>query len=180
MPKHLKKISEEIIRENPWWKYKHDVYKKPDGTVGDYYYGETLGMVMIVPILEDGRIVLAVQYRYLEQKQSIEFPAGGIKKGQDAREAAKQELYEETGCIADEFVKMGSLQPANGFIRDETHIFLAHITECGVQHLDDTEEIELIYRRPEEIEKMIRNNDIWCGQTMATWALVHHYFLHKN
>jgi len=178
MPKHLKKLSEEILHENGWWRYKHDRYEKPNGKEGDYYYGETHGVVMIVPVLEDGRIVLTLQHRYLIDKQSIEFPAGGIKPGVTAPEAASQELLEETGCVAREMIKMGTFEPSNGFVKDECHVFLAYIASQGQQHLDDTEEIELLYRRPEEIDEMIKKNEIWDGQTMATWALTYYHFLH--
>lgn len=180
MPKHLKKISEEIIHENPWWQYKHDKYEMPNGQAGEYYYGETSGMVIVVPILDDERIILTLQYRYLEQRESIEFPGGGIGSEADVLESARQELLEETGCIADEFIKVGTFQSSSGLLRDKSHVFLAYIQECGVQQTDDSEEIEIMYRRPEEIDEMIRRNDIWDGQTMAAWALVHHNFLHKD
>ena len=178
MPKHLKKLSEEVLHENPWWKYKHDTYEQPNGKPGDYFYGETNGVVMIVPVLEDGRLVLTLQHRYLSDKQSIEFPAGGIKDGMTPAEAAKLELLEETGCVPKEMIKMGEFEPANGFVKDTCHVYLAHVATQGEQHLDDSEEIELMYRRPEEIDGMIRKNEIWDGESMASWSLVHHYFLH--
>lgn len=178
--KHLKKISEEIIHENPWWKYKHDKYEMPNGKEGDYYYGETNGNAMIIPVLDDGRIILILQHRYLEEKQSIEFPCGGIKDDINILDGAKMELAEETGCIAREFSKVGEFQPANGLFKDKTHVYIAQIDQCGKQQLDDSEEIEVMYRRPDEIDHMIRKNEIWDGQTLATWALAHHYFLHKN
>jgi ADP-ribose pyrophosphatase len=180
MPKRLKKISEKLLHKNPWWEYKHDTYEKPNGEVGDYYYGETGGVVVIVPIMADGRIVLTLQHRYLKDKQSIEFSAGGILKNMTNVEAAKKELLEETGCVAKEFIKVGVFEPANGFIKDTTHVFLAHVTEQGEQQPDDTEEIELLYRRPKDIEEMIKKNEIWDGQTMATWALVRHNFISES
>ena len=178
MPKHLKKLSEEILHQNPWWTYKHDTYEKPNGQTGDYFYGETNGMVMIIPVLSDGRIVLTLQHRYLVDKQSIEFPGGGIRSGTLPLEAAKQELYEETGCLARELVKMGTCETANGIMKETCHIFLAHVSEQREQQPDDTEEIELLYRQPEEIDKMVCSNEIWDGETMAAWSLVQHYFLH--
>ncbi|MBI2436238.1 MAG: NUDIX hydrolase [Candidatus Magasanikbacteria bacterium] len=176
MPKHLKKISEEILHENPWWKYKHDIYERPNGSEGDYFYAETPGVVMIVPVLPDGRIVLTLQHRYLVDKQSIEFPGGGIPEGMAPSEAAVQELLEETGCTAKEMVKIGEFEPDAGFVRDRCHVFLAHIISQSKQQLDETEEIELLYRLPEEVDDMIRKNEIWDGETMATWSLVYHYF----
>jgi len=179
MPKHLKKLSEEILHKNPWWSYKHDTYEKPDGCVGDYYYGETDGMVMVVPVnKKDNTLVLTLQYRYLESKQSIEFPAGGIKQGLSTLDAAKQELYEETGWVADEWRKVGEFVATNGLFKETSHIFLAYVSEQHAQQLDDTEDIEVLYRRPDEVDNMIKNNEIWDGETMASWSLVHHYFLH--
>ncbi|EKE07668.1 MAG: hypothetical protein ACD_18C00016G0002, partial [uncultured bacterium] len=149
MPKHLKKLSEETLHENPWWKYKHDTYEKPNGQVGDYFYGETPGMSMIVPVLPDGRIVLTLQHRYLEDKQSIEFPGGGIKGEQSPIEAAKEELFDETGFVVGDIVKVGVFVALNGLIKDTSHIFIAHVTNQDKQHLDDTEEIDILYRKPE-------------------------------
>ncbi len=180
MPKHLKKLSEEIINKNPWWTYKHDTYEKPNGEVGDYYYGETPGNAMIVPILDDGRMVLILQQRYLREKQSIEFPCGGTVLGESALETAKKELLQEAGCIADEYIKIGEFEGLNGLCKDMCSVFLAYVEEQKEQNLDDTEEIEIIYRRPDEIDQMIKKNEIWDGQTMAAWAMVHHEFLHKE
>ncbi|OIO18654.1 MAG: hypothetical protein COY69_01920 [Candidatus Magasanikbacteria bacterium CG_4_10_14_0_8_um_filter_32_14] len=178
MPKHLRKISEETLHENPWWKYKHDTYEKPNGQVGDYFYGETPGgAAMIVPVLPDGKLVLTLQHRYLEDKQSIEFPAGGLKFGQLPIDAAKGELIEETGFVATDIVKVGVFSSLNGLFRDECHIFIAHVIVQGEQHLDDTEEIDILYRKPEDLEEMIRNNEIWDGMTMATWSLVRHHLM---
>jgi len=180
MSKHLKKLSEEVMHDNGWWKYKHDTYNKPNKEVGDYFYGETPGFVMIVPVLDDGRLVLIRQFRYLNQKESLGFPGGGIKEGQTALDAAKEELKEETGCTAHEFIKIGVFEPSPGLIKDSSHVFLAEIENIGDQNLDDTEQIEVLLRRPDEVDVMIRNNEIWDGQTLATWALIHHHFLHKQ
>ena len=178
--KHLNKLSEEVIHENPWYAYKHDTYEKPNGEVGDYYYSDLRGMAIIVPVFPDGRLLLILQSRYLTDKESVEFPGGGLRDGQTAIEAAREELLEETGYVADEFIKVGEFQPANGYAKDTTHVFMAHVSEYREMNLDDTEEIEVLYRRPDEIDEMIRRNDIWDGQTMATWALVHHHFLHND
>lgn len=180
MPKHLKKLSEEIIHENPWCTYKHDTYEKPNGTQGDYYYLATQGNSIIIPVLADGRIVLVLQTRYLMQRQSIEFPCGGKMKDETAIEAAKRELYEETGCIAKEFIKIGAFQPLNGLAVDESHIFLANVVEQQPLNPDDTESIDILYRRADEIEEMIQRNDIWDGQTLASWAMARNHFFKEK
>ncbi|MFA7244965.1 MAG: NUDIX hydrolase [Candidatus Magasanikbacteria bacterium] len=177
MPKHLKKISEETLHENPWCKYKHDTYEKPNGQVGDYFYLESEGSVMIVPVLSDGRIALVLQQRYLFEKQSIEFPAGKAKGNQTILEAAKAELQEETGYTADEMVNVGIFAYAPAQIKNYCNVYIAHVSKQGEQNLDDSEEIDVLYRRPDEIEEMIKNNEIFNGPTMAVWALVRNHFI---
>lgn len=176
MPKHLKNISKETLHENPWWKYNHDTYELPNGEVGHYYYGESSGTVMIIPIMPEGKIVMTLQHRYLMDRQSIEFPGGGIKEGQLPIEAAKLELYEETGCVAGEMISLGKFEPDNGLFKDTVHVFLTHVEDKKEQHLDITEEIDILERRPDEIDMMIRQGDISCGQTIASWALARNFF----
>ena len=176
MSKHLKKISEEVLHTNPWWTYKHEQYEKPSGETGDYYFAETNGVAMIVPMLPDGRIILTLQYRYLFDKQSIEFPAGGIKPDSDPLQTAKEELKEETGWVAEQFTKIATFEPATGYVKDKTHVYLAVAIEQGEQQLDDTEDIEVIYRRPDEIDEMVSRGDIWDGQTLAVWAIARNIF----
>lgn len=176
MPKHLKQKFTEILHENPWTTYKHDIYEKPNGEDGDYYYLESRGgAVIIVPILPDGRLLLTLQYRYLDQKESIEFPMGGGEPGVDVESNARRELKEETGYTADRLIKLGAFEPTNGLMKDMSHVFLAYVSEAGEQETDDTEEIEVLARRPDEFQRMVQNGDVTCGQTLAAWALVQSY-----
>jgi len=178
MPKHLEKKSEEVLHQNPWSTYKHDRYIKPNGVEGDYFYMEILGgSAMVVAIMPNGSIVLTLQHRYLIDKQSIEFPAGRRKIGQTSLEVAKLELLEEAGCIADEIIKIGVFESSPSSIKDEIHVYLAYVSEQREQILDDTEEIELLYRRPDEVDEMIKNNEIFNGPTMAAWSLVRHHLM---
>ncbi|PIR03425.1 MAG: hypothetical protein COV60_00415 [Candidatus Magasanikbacteria bacterium CG11_big_fil_rev_8_21_14_0_20_43_7] len=172
MPKHLKKLSEEVVHENPWFSYKHDTYETPGGGVGNYYYSESRGMVKIIPFFPDGRLVLTLQHRYLQDKQSIEFPAGGIDEGETPAESASRELREETGCEAEELTKVATFEPSNGMDKNEAHVFIARIVDVpGEQTTEQTEDIEVLYRRPDELEDMIARGDIWDGPTIAAWML---------
>lgn len=177
MPKHLKKITEETIHENPWWTYKHDTYEKPNGEVGDYYYASLKDAVVIIPILADNRIGLVIQYRYLSERTSTEFPCGGSEGSESILEAAQKELLEETGYTAEKWVNIGSFYPSNGLVKQEAQVFLAYVTAQGEQDLDDTEEMDVITRRPDEIEEMIQRNEIRDGFSLSAWSLVRHYFV---
>ena len=178
MPKRLKKLSEEVVLTNQWTTFMHDTYEKPNGEEGDYYYIRYKGNTIIIPVLEDGRVVLTLQHRYLADKQSIEFPGGGIDPHEeDIMESAKRELYEEAGCIATELVKIGVFEPVPGYAQDTSHLFIAHVTEVHNTAPDDTEEFEVLVRRPDEIDRMVMNNEIWHGQTLAAWAIARGHLL---
>lgn len=172
--KKWEKLSEEIIHKNPWWAYKHDKFKLPNGKEGDYYYLDALGGSIMVPVLDDGRIVLVKQYRYLFDKDGIEFCSGCIKEGQSPEEAAKAELEEETGYRGD-FKFIGEHAPTRGFSKELIRVFLVTNLQKTESHPEETEEIEILLRTPEEIDKMILTNEIWDGETMAAWAMAKNY-----
>lgn len=181
MPKHLKQTFTEILHDNPWSMYRHDIYEKPNGEQGDYYYMSSAGFAMIVPMLPDGRLLLTLQFRYLLQKESIEFPCGDIEGDIDMETAARRELREETGYTADRMIKLGVIHPDAGLVQNPCHVFLAYVSgEPQAQQLDDTEEIDILTRRPDEFQRMVQNGEIHNGPTLAAWALVQSYLSRQD
>jgi len=171
MNKKYQKISEEIVHQNPWWIYKHDVYKC-DEKKQDYFYCHLIGNAIVIPILNDGRIALIRQFRYLQDRSGIEFPMGGLLPDETPLQAAERQLREETGFESDNFSKVGEFEPLQGIAKDRSHVFLANEISGQVEiSLDEMEDIEVILRRPDEITQMIKNGEIWSGQTLAAWAL---------
>ena len=77
----LKKISGIVKFTNKWWDYVVDKYLLPSGKESEYHYVHTPGSVFIIPICDDGRIMMINQFRYLNQKISLELPGGGMKEG---------------------------------------------------------------------------------------------------
>jgi len=169
----IKKISSETVHKNPWWEYKRDKFALPGGGADDYHYGETHGNVMVVPVLDDGRLVLVRQYRYLSEKNSIEFPGGGMQQGESPADAANREFLEETGYKTDNLIKIGTFEPCIGLLKDTSHIFIANeLTALQEPKSEGIERTEVILRRVDEFENMIKQGEIWDGQVLAAWALV--------
>jgi ADP-ribose pyrophosphatase len=74
-----------------------DRVRAPDGHLAPREYMLHPGAVMVVPLLDDGQVVLERQYRYPLRRGFVEFPAGKIDPGEDILACAQRELREETG-----------------------------------------------------------------------------------
>ena len=164
-----------MLHKNPWWTYKHDTFEKTDGTIGDYYYGECRGNVMIIPLLPDGRFVLIQAYRYIRNEESIEFPCGGIEEGSTPEQTAQKELLEETGYVIDKLVSVGTFQGLNGVFENQCRVFLAHVSEHHQQQLESTEQIDVTFYTRSEVQALVDSGKIWDGQSLAAWALAQRF-----
>ena len=166
--KTWKKLAESILFRNPWWTYKRDAFELPSGKVGEYHYVHTNGSSMVVPVLGDGRLVLVNQYRYLVERESIEFPCGSVKDGATHDETARLELREETGYEAKEMLPAGEFNPYNGVTDEMCRVYVASgLTYVG-EAPDETEEFEILRLTPAEIDDRIRKGTVWDGMTSVS------------
>ncbi len=160
-----------MVHENPWWTYRQDEFEIPGGVSGQYHYVHTAGSSMVVPVADDGRIVLVNQWRYLGGAESVEFPCGSCQGGRDHLETAKLELAEETGYEAGRIDEVGRFNPYNGVTDEMCRVFVATGLRPVSAKCDATEEFEVIFRGIEEIEKMVGAGEIWDGMTLSAWIL---------
>lgn len=166
-----KTIKSEVFFQTPWTTFKHNEFEMSNGKNGHYYFVSTRGSSMVIPVLPDGRVLLTRQYRYLVDRESIEFPAGGVKEGQDHEQAARSELEEESGYRAGSLQRVGEYIPMNGVTDEICKVYIARDLTKTKQNLDETEDIRIFAHTPEEIDAMIRSNEIQDGMTLAAWAL---------
>ncbi len=172
--KRWKKLLTEIKFSNYWWSYRVDKYLLPDGKEGEYHYAFTYGSAFIVPVDQDGKILMVKQYRYLNDRFSIEFPGGGVKKENNHDAEARKELIEETGFDG-ELEYAGMFNPYNGVTNEICKVYIArNLKPSKAYKKDDSEEFEMFTYTPGEIDEMIANNEIYDGMTLASWALVKH------
>jgi len=165
------------VFKNPWWEYLLDECFIPNGKQYEYHYVHTGGSAMVIPLTDDGKILMVNQYRYLNRYFSIEFPAGGMKPGQEPFEIARKELIEETGFDG-KLQKIGVFNPYNGITDEICHVFIArNLIKSDAETKDEQEDFEIIALKPSEIEQKTRSNEINDGMSMASWALVRHLIL---
>ena len=170
MNQKIRKISSKHIFKSKWYNLDHDKIILPNKKKADYFVVRTKGSVMIIPITSDNKIILTKQLRYTSGKYSIELPAGGMKTN-NSRKEAKKELEEETGYKTKLLKKIGQFYPYNGISSEICHVYLAKDLVKTKQNLDDTEFIKITKMTINQVYKLIKNNKITDGMTLASLNL---------
>lgn len=127
----------------------------------------------VIPIGDDGRILLIDHYRVFTDTRGWEAPAGKIDEGETPAQAAARELMEETGHRAAAYTKLGRYHPSNGSSNQTFHVFVAR----GVTRVDDIQDtnevIGLRWFTPQAVRALIARNAILDGLSLTglCWAI---------
>jgi ADP-ribose diphosphatase len=126
------------------------------------------GGAVVVPVKNNGKIVMIKQYRYPLNKFLIELPAGKIEKDENHLHCAERELTEETGYISTNITKLGSIFTTPGFCTEELHLFLARDLLAGDHNREEGEQgMEICEYTLAEIISMIQNGEIVDSKTIC-------------
>ena len=127
------------------------------------------GAVCVLAITPDNLVPLVKQFRYPFKEVMLELPAGKLDKdNEDIEEAARRELSEETGYIANELKYLGAFRPSCGAFTEVIHMYVALSLQKGEMHLDENEILNLEYYKFNDVVDMILSNEITDGKTIAT------------
>lgn len=132
------------------------------------------GAVVIVPVLDDGRIVLIRNFRYTVDQELWELPAGTREAGEKTMETAARELEEETGYRADKLTPLAEFYTSPGILTEKMYAFIATGLENVGQKLEPGERITVEPIECKNVERMLMVGDIQDGKTLAALGL---YFL---
>lgn len=125
------------------------------------------GAIAVVPILDDGRIVMVKQYRYPIKEITLEIPAGKLDMDEDPLDCVVRELREETGYEAKHIEKLTSIYTAPGFSNEIIHIYVAKELTMKETCPDEDEFIDVIAYKREEIKTKIANGTINDAKTLV-------------
>ncbi len=123
-----------------------DRVRLPNGVEVDIDVVRHPGACVVLPVLDDQRIVMVRQYRHATDGWLLELPAGKLDAGEDPRECALREVEEETGYRAGELVELGFIWPAPGLTDEKIFVFLARDLTLVEQKLeaDEVLDVELV------------------------------------
>ena len=117
-----------------------DTVQLPNGKPATREVIRHVGAVGVIPITEDGNVIVERQFRYPLNRVITEIPAGKLDSfTEDRLSAAKRELEEETGYTATEWIDMGDYYPAAAYCDERITLYLARGLSLGQRHLDEDE-----------------------------------------
>ena len=146
----------------------HDRVRLPNGDESGRDYIRHLGAVCIVPLTDDGRVVVERQFRYPLDMVITEIPAGKLDSAEEDRlSAAKRELHEETGLTADRWTYMGDFFPAVAYSTERISMYLAQGLHQGEQKLDKDELLNVETRPLKELVDEVMAGEIVDIKTQA-------------
>ena len=146
-PLREKTVAEKVLLDGKFLKiYRQDV-QLPNGKMGFRDLIRHPGAAGMLPLYEDGTILLERQWRHPVGQSFWEIPAGKLDPDEEMITCAKRELEEECGVVAHRWTWMGDIHNAIGYSNEKLSIFLAEDLERGVCHWDDGEFLE-VYRVP--------------------------------
>lgn len=148
-----------------------DKVELPNGKVASREYIKHPGAVAVVPITQEGNIVLVRQYRYPIGNVLLEVPAGKLDKGEEPDICALRELEEETGYVAKSIKKIASIYTTPGFTDEVIHLYIAENLTLSNPHPDEDEFLDVEIYSKEEIKTMIADGRINDAKSMLALLL---------
>ncbi len=148
---------------------QRDQVTLPNGNITTREYIRHPGAVAIVPVLDDGRIVLVKQCRYPLNTILWEIPAGKLDHGEaeDKDECAKRELSEETGYDAAHWQYVLPIATTPGFSDEIIHIYKAWGLTQFAQHTDEDEFVSVQAFTPQELQDMVAREELYDAKTLV-------------
>lgn len=153
---------EEVNRERLFEKYRvidRVDFKTPSGTVADFYIKAEHGSAAVVALTKDSQVVLARQFRPGPAKILDELPGGNIDEGEEPIDAARRELFEETGFTGD-FELVGTCLD-DAYSTMERHCFVArNCIKAGDPQNSEVEITEVVLKSVDEFRRQLRSGQM--------------------
>lgn len=166
-----KKVDSNLVFDGNLLKVYCDKVELPNGKEASREFIRHPGAVAVVPITQEGKIVLVRQYRYPIGKTILEVPAGKLDKGEEPDDCARRELEEETGYVSKNIRRLQSIYTTPGFTDEVIHLYIADELILAKQCLDEDEFLAVEMYTKEEVKVMINDGTITDAKSMLALLL---------
>jgi len=158
----------DTLLKTPKFDVQRRVVTRRDGGRSDYQVVVHPGAVVILPLLDDDRVVMIRNYRVAVDSTLLELPAGTLEAGETPETCAARELEEETGYRAAKMERLCTFYTSPGILTERMYAFVARdLTHVG-QNLDESEQIKVDVLSMDRIRQMLLGGDVVDGKTIAT------------
>lgn len=165
---HLREtlIQGQQVYQGQFLDVRRDRIRLPNGESAHREYIVHPGAVMVVPMLDDGRLVIERQFRYPLGRVVLEFPAGKLDAGESPLHCAIRELMEETGYRAREWSRAGILHNAIAYSTEGIEVWFARGLVAGERSLDAGEFLDVTHATVAELVDLARRGELTDAKTL--------------
>ncbi len=171
--KKWKTVSSRTIFQNKYFQICLDRVRLPDGRRYTYYVNNKKSRaVLVLPVDQHGRILIAREYRYPTGAVLYGAVAGSVNRGETPRQAAAREFLEETGMRARVLVSLGTFYANPGRSGTVFHPFLAyHPERVGDPHFETAEQVETEWMAEGRIDRLVAANGMMDPFFMSAYLI---------
>lgn len=165
-------LASDTVFSGGFLQVKRDRVRLPDGNISLREWIDHPGAVVVVGVLDNGKMLFERQFRYPLHRVFLELPAGKIDQGEHPLDTARRELKEETGYRAKNWCHLGTMHPCIGYSNERIEIFLAHGLSYVGSALDEGEFLEVIELSLADALLAVRDGEITDAKTITAllWA----------
>lgn len=170
MENQIRRVKRTLMHKGAIVDFYSDTMEMPDGKLVDWdLVHHRKGAAAVLPVLDDGKILMVRQYRNALERMTLEIPAGARDSvDEDTKICAARELEEETGYHSENLEFLLSLKPTVAYCDEFIDIYVARdLVATGEQHLDPNEYVEYVSCDLDELCEMIYAGTLQDGKTVA-------------
>ena len=179
MSEDVKRMGRELAYQGTVLKVYKDHMKFSNGNTEDWDFIHHDGAAAVIPVMDDGNILMVKQYRNALERDTLEIPAGKLDDpDEEGIVCASRELKEETGYSSDDLEWLLTIRTTVAFCNERIEVFVARNLIPGEQHLDEDEFVDVKAYKLEELKEMIFEGKIQDSKTMAAILAYESKYLH--
>lgn len=180
MAEEFKRLGRKLVQKGTIIDYYQDTVQVPNGNIAKWDFIGHKGAAAVVPVREDGKLLMVRQYRNALDRYTLEVPAGGLNSVEEPTKiAAARELEEETGYRSEDLEFLITIRTTVAFCNEKIDIYVAKNLIKSEQHLDEDEFIDVEAYTVEELMDKIYDCTIEDSKTICAIMTYAHKYLGK-
>lgn len=164
----LERLDRELVYKGAIIDLYRDTVQDPDGRISYYDFIGHKGAAAVVPVTDEGKLIMVRQYRNALDRFTLEIPAGGLNGADEPTiVCAARELEEETGYSSEDLELLITVRTTIAFCNEKIDIYVAKNLKPSHQHLDEGEFVEVEAYTIDELVEMVYNGTIEDAKTVS-------------